>query len=382
MASQPNDRILITKVPKPSVDLNQALPKIAALTGRSTLRTGIDILRAMIGPRRFSAMEYFTYGAWQEVEGTRTYLGGVKNLQLNRSMAVKGNHDQTSLFNDKFLTGLILSANSFPVPETRAVFAVERSFGGVTTLKTAHELAAWLAEERNLPVFGKPVDGSMSLGSVPLRAAGQGQIDIAGRPVQAAALAGEVASQYSRGWLMQELLRQPPDVETLIGPGVGSIRVVTLWEAAGPQVLYAVWRHPAVGTWVDVPISGKPTTNCALDITTGEVLRAWLGDLYSGKLVTHSLVSPDLPIVGYRVPGWERTSAMCCGAHRLFPGHALLGWDIALTARGPVISEINANPLHMSYQRAYGQGFLHVEHVERLDAARALISARVGAKRK
>jgi hypothetical protein len=55
----------------------------------------------------------------------------------------------------------------------------------------------------------------------------------------------------------------------------------------------------------------------------------------------------------------------------------LLGWDIALAERGPVISEINANPLHMSYQRAFRRGMLHPEHVARLDAARALMQARV-----
>jgi hypothetical protein len=94
--------------------------------------------------------------------------------------------------------------------------------------------------------------------------------------------------------------------------------------------------------------------------------------------VTHSMVTPELPLVGYRLPDWTEVVRICCEAHRLFPGHALLGWDIALTGRGPVISELNANPLHMSYQRSFRRGFLHPEFVARLDAARALLQTRVG----
>ena len=65
------------------------------------------------------------------------------------------------------------------------------------------------------------------------------------RITDAKALANDVARLYPRGWLIQEQLRQPPDIEALIGPGIGTVRLVTLWEAEGPTVLYAVWRHPA-----------------------------------------------------------------------------------------------------------------------------------------
>jgi hypothetical protein len=110
------------------------------------------------------------------------------------------------------------------------------------------------------------------------------------------------------------------------------------------------------------------------------VVQAQLGDLFFGQPVTQSLVTPELPLIGYRVLGWTEAVQICCEAHRLFPGHALLGWDIALTEHGPVISELNANPLHMSYQRSFKRGFLHPEHVTRLDEARALMQARVGEK--
>ena len=368
--------ILIDRRPKPAFDLAGALTRAARETGRSAARVGMDLAGRMLGKQKLRADEYFVQGAWKgEPEERAAFLGGESNLRLNRSLITRGADDQTQLMTDKYLSGLVLKANGFPVPELKAVFAAFALFGAAPTLRTAAELAHWLDEGEGLPAFAKPVDGTMALGSVPLVAAGPGRIDIGNRVVDTAALAQEVARLYPRGWLIQEQLRQPPEIEALIGPGIGTVRLVTLWEEVGPQVLYAVWRHPAPGTWVDAAIFGKPNVGCALD-EEGQVTAALLGDLFTGREVTHSLVNPELPLVGYRLPHWRELVEIGCTAHRLFPGHALIGWDIAITGRGPVISEVNANPLHMSYQRSYRRGFLHPGHVARLDAARRLMQAR------
>lgn len=333
-------------------------------------------MRRMLGKQRLRMDEYFLQGAWQGDEDERSaYVGATSNYRVNRSLVASGADDQTQLMADKYLAGLVLQANGFPVPELKAVFASFALFGSTPTLRSAEALAGWLEEPEPLPAFAKPVDGTMAFGSVPLIAAGPGRVDIGGRVVEIAALAREVARYYPRGWLIQEQLRQPSEIEALIGPGIGTVRLVTLWEDAGPQVLYAVWRHPAPGTWVDAAIFGKPNVGCALD-AEGQVTGAWLGDLFAGRDVTHSLVNAALSLVGYRLPHWRELVDMGCSAHRLFPGHALIGWDIAMTPRGPVIGEVNSNPLHMSYQRAFRRGFLHAEHRARLEAARMLMLKR------
>ncbi|RYI22149.1 MAG: hypothetical protein EON48_08180 [Acetobacteraceae bacterium] len=368
-------RILTTSVPKPSIDLSAALTRVARLTRRSPVKVALDVMAAMLSAQKLTAAEYFGQGAW--LGSPTEYVGATSNLRLNKSLTAAGKVDLTALMHDKYLTGIILEANGFPVPRLKAVFSTDRAYSA-ETLRTPEALANWIGDAGNTPAFGKPVDGSMALGSIPLRAAARGMVDVGGREVEAAALAREVAKAFPRGWLIQELLRQPAEIETLIGPGIGTLRVVTLWEAAGPQILYGVWRHPAVGTWVDAAIFGRPNVGCALDPATGETLSAHLGDHFNGKPITHSLVTPDLPLVGYHLPGWRDITRICTEAHRLFPGHALLGWDIAVTERGPVISELNTNPLHMSYQRAFKRGFLNKDHVSRLDAARALMAGRVG----
>lgn len=373
--------ILVVRTPKPQLDVASAVLRISRLTGRSTAKIGLDVIRRLTGSQRLTPREYFVQGVWRGDRDERAaYVGIRSGKHLNRSLTTVGADDQTLLMTDKYLTGLILQASGFPVPDLKAAYSQFACFGSVPTLRTAGELAAWLEFSGELPAFAKPVDGTMALGSVPLIPAGPGEVDIGGRTVPVTALAKEVASQFPRGWLIQEQLRQPLEIEALIGPGIGTVRLVTLWEAEGPEVLYAVWRHPAPGTWVDAAIFGKPNVGCALD-AEGRITMVRLGDLLTGKDITNSLVTPDLPLMGYQLPQWSEMVEIGRAAHRLFPGHALLGWDIAMTRRGPVISEVNASPLHLSYQRSFRRGFLNQDIRPRLDAARLLMQERCEAKR-
>jgi Sugar-transfer associated ATP-grasp len=377
---RPSQPVLIRQKPKAGFDTAAALIKVARGSNRSALGVAADLFRAVIGRQQMRMDEFFIQGAWMGPSVERAaFVGTSANGRLNRSLIAPGPDDQSSLITDKFQAGLVLARGGFPVPMIKAVFAAKGSFADSLALRKPENLADWLSDPDNLPAFAKPIGGAMALGSVPIFMAGPGKVDIGGQTVEVATLAGEVAEHYPDGWLIQELLRQPPDIEALIGPAIGTVRLVTLWEASGPEVLYGVWRHPAPGTWVDSAIHGAPNTGCALD-GEGMVIRAQLGDLFSGKAITQSRINPDLPLVGKKLEQWDEIVAIGRAAHRLFPGHALIGWDFAMTVQGPVIGEVNHNPLHMSYQRAFGRGFLHAEHRSRLDAARSLLSARCTGK--
>ena len=45
-------------------------------------------------------------------------------------------------------------------------------------------------------------------------------------------------------------------------------------------------------------------------------------------------------------------------AHAMFAQHGAIGTDIVLSDRGPIINELNANPLHGVFQRASFTGLL------------------------
>jgi hypothetical protein len=50
-------------------------------------------------------------------------------------------------------------------------------------------------------------------------------------------------------------------------------------------------------------------------------------------------------LVGTRVPDWDRAIALALGAARTLPRIRYQSWDIALTAGGPTVVELNYNGL-------------------------------------
>src|SRR6185369_12906584 len=63
-------------------------------------------------------------------------------------------------------------------------------------------------------------------------------------------------------------------------------------------------------------------------------------------------------ITGTILPMWEAALSLALRAHRSFADRALVGWDIALTADGPVIVEGNGAPDLDIVQRFYRRGLM------------------------
>jgi hypothetical protein len=73
----------------------------------------------------------------------------------------------------------------------------------------------------------------------------------------------------------------------------------------------------------------------------------------STEITHHPVTGADM--VGRTMPGWEGMVLMALRLHRLFPGFVLVGWDIALTPAGPVITEANTPPgASMNRQGSFG----------------------------
>ncbi len=74
------------------------------------------------------------------------------------------------------------------------------------------------------------------------------------------------------------------------------------------------------------------------------VLRGAITVHASGSGMTSVATHPDtgLPFDGFPIPHWRDAIDLACRAQRVMPQLPTLGWDMAITARGPVIIEANA----------------------------------------
>lgn len=111
-----------------------------------------------------------------------------------------------------------------------------------------------------------------------------------------------------------------------------------------------------------------------LDLNTGK-LGKMVGDKINWRPLerfsTHPFTGQRLEDV--RVPFCRDINSIAVQAHRLFPQYAVIGWDIAITDKGPVILEANTAPDVAFLQRTFNQpigwmtlGELLAPHLKRI----------------
>ena len=71
-------------------------------------------------------------------------------------------------------------------------------------------------------------------------------------------------------------------------------------------------------------------------------------------------------ISGFRLPCWDQLRPFAEHAHRGFSDRVLIGWDIALTADGPILVEANGAPDLDIMQRPFRRGLMRERLAELL----------------
>ena len=75
-------------------------------------------------------------------------------------------------------------------------------------------------------------------------------------------------------------------------------------------------------------------------------------------------------IAGESLPDFAAALDLARAAHASLGDYGILGVDILLSDRGPLVNEANANPHHSLYQVASAQGMLNPDFLPRLLAVR------------
>jgi hypothetical protein len=141
-------------------------------------------------------------------------------------------------------------------------------------------------------------------------------------------------------YLIQECLKNHPDL-TRFGAGLMSLRVTTCKTETGAfEVTNAVLKMPlAAGSSVDNFHRGGAV--CRVNVETGEVGPAWDNWIERPCVLLHQHPITGAAIAGMHLPCWPETVAMVAKAASLFPDRIMVGFDVAITERGPVIIEGN-----------------------------------------
>jgi hypothetical protein len=136
-------------------------------------------------------------------------------------------------------------------------------------------------------------------------------------------------------WLLQRALAADPGLGDIAGERLLTVRAMTVRGRDGVCRLFAALLKMPVGR-------ATLTTHgigAAIDIASGI-----LGPAHSYRPLDVAYdLHPDTraKIVGRLVPGWPAIRALSTSAHASLTEARLIGWDIALTAEGPLLLEAN-----------------------------------------
>jgi len=250
------------------------------------------------------------------------------------------------LTEDKAVFYPYCAALGLKVPRLFAVFATPAGFTAAG--ESLCGLAAWTRVFDSLPgeFVVKPADGVFGRGVNLFRRSGNGYVDAEGTLHSAADLHGWMSSAgASSRQVIQERISSHPDLDRLSGTcALQTLRLVTYVEPSGCVGVYeAVFKIIVGGGLVDNFRHGQIGNMFARVRLEDGTLCPAVGTAADGLGTVSHVSHPHtgLALSGFRLPGFAEALDLVQRAAVLFQPLSTIGWDVALTAKGPVLMEGN-----------------------------------------
>jgi hypothetical protein len=333
-----------------------AAREVRARTGKSVFRQFREMASLRMGPGHLRASEYYAY----EVFDDSLYGPAAKREVVSWPhyfLSSRLNHPRWKLLcDDKLLTYALLKGLGLPFPEVHAVFhAGGRTFGRVPTFTEAAALADFLRTGLRFPAFGKPVVDSLGKGASSLVGVNEGAdalVLAGGEEVDIDRYIRSYVTPSPAGYLFQQRVEPHPDIREVAGDRTCTLRMVVLLGDEGPLLHRVVLRIPTGRNVTDNFAHGVAgNAKASINPRSGVAERAVQGVPNNGAsarhlglfgVAIHSHPDTGKPLVGFRVPDWDETVELCLRAATAFPELHYQCWDIAPSAQGPMIVELNA----------------------------------------
>lgn len=138
--------------------------------------------------------------------------------------------------------------------------------------------------------------------------------------------------------LVEECIQQHPKMNMLNPSSVNTIRIITVSSSRDIDIIYAFIRI-GVDSYVDNFSAGGIAA--PIDIETGIVNGHGISKNYSIYHDRHP--ETNIEIRGFKIPFWRDTLNLIMKASKVIPQVKTVGWDVAITEKGPELIEGNDN---------------------------------------
>ena len=141
------------------------------------------------------------------------------------------------------------------------------------------------------------------------------------------------------GGIVEEYIQQHPTLSQL---NPGAVSIVRFYTVTAPSGMYLF--APVLTTAIEKDISNgcQDALTAMIDIRTGVVITDAVDQNNFIDYRTHPVTG--VPFPGLQLPFWEETIDMMRRAVPLASKISNIGWDVTMTADGPLIIEANTIP--------------------------------------
>lgn len=304
----------------------------------------LGMFKVWRGPGGLVPEEYFLYQLWDgdlyDDAARMSFVGAYKLVDVLHSGP---GEPWQPILNDKNTATALLAGYGLPVPRTQAMRHAWKPVPGGERLESAEAVAAFLRDPAHYPTFGKPLASSRSIGVLDLVAYDAATDTVQrriGEPVAVDDVVKEVESFADAGYLFQERMVPHPDVVKVVGDRIATVRVLAVATPEGPELVRASWKIPAGDSSAD-NLWRKGNMLGHIDLQTGRVDRVVMRtEMGFEEMFEHPDTGVDFDL---ELPLFHEMVQVVREAARVIGTCRLQGWDVALTAEGPVLVEVEGD---------------------------------------
>jgi hypothetical protein len=338
--------VLDTEMAERSLQLPVALKRITEEYGKPLPQVLKEFATLGLGAGKVSIEEYLTLRLFDDKGLAGADKRAFTGSRGGKTIAGELNYNEQWLVatGHKMAFEALMTGFGYPTPKTKALYSHEANYPAFAMLRSAADLKAYLTDASVYPLFGKPVQSSLSLGTAGLEGYDQasGSLRLTnGREVALDDFIADVVENYADGYILQDIIEPHPQVAKLAGRHASTVRFYTLGGPNGVELFRACWKITAGANMSDNIWRGNILA--ALDYETGQIKRAVRGSgLDQVEVETH----PDTgtPLVGFAVPEWQRARQLVLDAAQVLAEIPVIGWDVAISSHGPLLVEANDMP--------------------------------------
>ncbi|WP_458464220.1 sugar-transfer associated ATP-grasp domain-containing protein [Paenibacillus sp.] len=144
----------------------------------------------------------------------------------------------------------------------------------------------------------------------------------------------------TKRFLLQELIVQHDALLAFKTRCVNTVRAITVRGKSGKIELFAAFLRVGNDNETFVDNRAKGGLAVGVEPDTGRLMKYGFPHEEFGTKVTIHPMS-GISFEGYQLPYWQETLDLIINAHRQFPDIGTIGWDVTITADGPIIVEAN-----------------------------------------